>query len=136
MRFVALACACAAISCHTGSSNTMVGAAVMTSLALGSSAAVRAAGGCYAVCQQGEQCNPKNGLCETLPCRGQCRADESCEEGFFGIKCVPGPALSVSSGAVPASTSLPPPPPPPAEEKNDEKRSVPKAAMPDPTTHR
>jgi hypothetical protein len=88
-----------AIGCHTGSSNTVAGAAIMTSLALGSSAASRAAGGCYAVCQQGESCNSATGLCEALPCRGKCRADESCEEGFFGIKCIPGPALSVSTAS-------------------------------------
>ena len=68
---------------------------IMTSLALGSSAANRAAGGCYAVCQQGEACNEKTGLCEALPCRGKCLPTESCEEGFFGVKCVPGAALSV-----------------------------------------
>lgn len=110
MRLAAIACALTAVSCHTGSANTLAGAALMSSLALGSSAVSRAHGGCYAVCQQGESCNNKNGLCEPLPCRGQCRADESCEEGFLGLKCVPGPALSVSSGAVPASAKSPPPP--------------------------
>lgn len=105
MRSALVLCACAALSCHTGSANTITGAAVMTSLAVGASAANRAAGGCYAVCQQGERCNEKTGLCEALPCRGQCRADETCEEGFFGVKCLPGPALSVSSQAVPASTA-------------------------------
>ena len=107
----------------------MAGAAVMTSLALGASAANRAAGGCYAVCQQGEACNEKTGWCEALHCRGKCRADESCEEGFFGIKCVPGPALSVSSQSVPASTT-----PPPKDSEKDKsqapKPSVPDAAMP------
>ena len=113
-----------ALACHTGSSNTMAGAAVMTTLALGSSAASRAAGGCYAVCQQGETCNEKNGLCEALPCRGKCNASETCEEGFFGIKCVPGPALSVTAGtAAPASAKEPPP-------KQNDKPQVPDAAKP------
>src|SRR5437764_14093779 len=117
MRSLMGICACALVSCHTGSSNTMAGAAIMTTLALGSSAANRAAGGCYAVCQQGERCNEKNGLCEALPCRGLCRADESCEEGFFGVKCLPGPALSVSSSSVPASLRIAPSPP--AKEKDN-----------------
>src|SRR5205814_5305634 len=111
MRFLVAVLALALVSCHTGSSNTMAGAAIMSSFALGASAANRAAGGCYAVCQQGERCNEKNGLCEALPCRGLCRGDESCEEGFFGVKCIPGPALSVTSSPVPASVKLPPPPP-------------------------
>ena len=124
MRIALLACALTA--CHTGSSNTLVGAAVMSSLALGSSAVSRANGGCYAVCQQGESCNTKTGSCDPLPCRGQCRADESCEEGFFGIKCVPGPALSVSSRSVPANTA-----PAPLKEKSGAARpQVPGAAKP------
>jgi hypothetical protein len=115
MRIVIGLCALAVASCHTGSSNTIAGAAVMTSLALGASAANRAAGGCYAVCQEGEACNESTGLCEVLRCRGKCRADESCEEGFFGIKCIPGPALSVSTGASPVTVR------PPASEKEKEK---------------
>src|SRR5258706_8387123 len=125
MRFMIGLCACALVSCHTGSSNTMAGAAIMTSLALGASAANRAAGGCYAVCQQGERCNESNGLCEALPCRRLCRGDETCEEGFFGVKCPPGPALSISSSALPASTR---PAPPPAKDKD--KPQVPDAAKP------
>ncbi|MGZ6141982.1 MAG: hypothetical protein ACXWLM_01530 [Myxococcales bacterium] len=128
MRRLALILTCAALSCHTGSANTMTGAVVMSSLALGASAANRAAGGCYAVCQQGEACNEQTGLCEVLPCRGKCAIGESCEEGFFGIKCVPGPALSVSTASTGAKT-LPPPPPPP-EEKKPDKPQVPDAARP------
>lgn len=126
MRIGILACALSAFACHTGSSNTLVGAAVMSSLALGSSAVSRANGGCYAVCQQGESCNQKTGYCEPLPCRGQCRADESCEEGFFGIKCVPGPALSVSSQPVPASTA----PAPPRQKSDAARLPVPEVAKP------
>jgi hypothetical protein len=128
MRILIGICALAIASCHTGSSNTIAGAAVMTSLALGASAANRAAGGCYAVCQQGETCNEATGLCEVMRCRGKCRADESCEEGFFGIKCIPGPALSVSTGAT--AVNVKPPPPPPPQEKEKDKPPVPDAAKP------
>src|SRR6267143_4598789 len=63
MRSLSLLCVLTALSCHTGSSNTAAGAVIMTTLALGSSAASRASGGCWAVCQQGERCNEKTGLC-------------------------------------------------------------------------
>ena len=126
MRVLALTFAILALSCHTGSSNGIVAAEALTNLAfgVGASAVSRASGGCYAVCQQGESCNEKTGLCEPLPCRGRCNASETCEEGFFGVKCVPGPALSITTGAaVPAST-VPPPP------KDKDKPPVPDAAKP------
>jgi hypothetical protein len=76
---ISLAALLALAGCRTGSAYTVGDAVVMTALALGSSAVSRANGGCYAVCQQGETCNEKTGYCEPLPCRGQCRTDESCE---------------------------------------------------------
>jgi len=111
-------------SCHTGSSNTAAGALIMTPLAIGSSALSRAQGGCYAVCQQGERCNEKNGFCEALPCRGLCSASETCEEGFFGVKCLPAAPLSITTST--ASSKPAPPPPPPSSEKP----KVPDAAAP------
>jgi hypothetical protein len=125
MRMLALLPALALFSCHTGSSNTIAGALVTSSVALAASGANRAAGGCYAVCQQGEQCNEKTGLCEVLPCRGLCAPGQSCEEGFFGVKCLPGTALSVSA------SKLEPPPPPPVDESAGKKAPpVPDAAKP------
>jgi hypothetical protein len=81
-------------------------ATVMTVLGLGASVASRASGGCYAVCQQGERCN-KNGLCEALPCRGQCLAGETCDEGIFGVKCHADASLAVST----SKAALAPPAP-------------------------
>jgi len=129
MRTLALLSMLAALSCHTGSSNTIGGAVVTSSIALAASGANRAAGGCYAVCQQGERCNEKTGLCEVLPCRGLCAPGEACEEGFFGVKCLPGASLSVSTSKQEA------PPPPPADVKQPqaapgEKPQVPDAAKP------
>jgi len=123
MRALTLVVAVAALSCHSTTSSA-VGAAVMTPLAIGASAANRAAGGCYAVCQQGERCNPKNGLCEEIPCRGECSASETCEKGFWGDKCVATPPLAVSAKAN-APPAPPSPPPEPAE-----KKEVPPAAIP------
>jgi len=83
-------CALLFVACKTGSSNTLVGAATTTALALGASAANRAAGGCYAICTAGTTCNTNTGLCERMACDGKCAAGETCEETFAGGKCVPG----------------------------------------------
>jgi hypothetical protein len=125
MRSFAVLLAAGLLSCHA-STNSVIGAVVMTPLALGASVANRAAGGCYAVCQQGEQCNEKTGFCEALPCRGQCTASETCEEGFFGVKCLPAAPLSVTGKAVPASATTPAAP----KKKEKEKPAVPEAATP------
>lgn len=53
--------------------------------AVGASVASRALGGCVAYCPAGTVCNEKTGLCDTLPCRGQCKQDETCENE----RCVP-----------------------------------------------
>ena len=96
----------------------------MTSLAAASSVANRAAGGCYGVCQQGERCNEKTGLCEALPCRGQCLAGETCDEGFFGVKCHADTSLSVST------SKTAPAPPPPEVDRPAPPKEVPDAAKP------
>jgi hypothetical protein len=94
--------------CHTGSVNTLAGASVTTGLALGASAANRAAGGCYAICTNGTSCNPRTGLCEVLPCRGRCASDEHCEETFAETKCVPGGGTTgVTSVAKGKDTKIP-----------------------------
>jgi hypothetical protein len=88
--FAALAAALLSTACHTGSANTMVGAATMTSLAVGAAAVNRASGGCIAACVGGTGCNARTGLCEPLPCRGQCQSGERCADDFTGGRCVPG----------------------------------------------
>jgi hypothetical protein len=93
--------------CITGSSNTMAGAAVMTAAGLGAAAVSRASGGCVAICTNGTACNPRTGLCETLPCRGQCGSGEHCEQTFTESKCVPGPETGVTSVAKGESTKIP-----------------------------
>jgi hypothetical protein len=94
-------------ACATGSSNTLVGAAVVTAAGLGAAAASRASGGCIAVCTNGTACNPRTGLCETLPCRGQCGAGEHCEQTFAESKCVPGAETGVTSVARSGSSKVP-----------------------------
>src|SRR4051812_48407032 len=97
--FAALLCAAGFAACHTGSASTLVGASTMTALALGTSAAERAAGGCYAMCTNGTACNPRTGLCELQPCRNQCSVSEHCETSFTGDKCMPGAPTGVESVA-------------------------------------
>jgi len=83
--------------CTTGSSNTMAGAAATSAVAIGAAMGSRAAGGCFAVCTAGTACNPANGLCEPIPCRGECAANEHCEQTFSGAKCVAGGPTTVET---------------------------------------
>jgi hypothetical protein len=71
-------------SCTTPGGN----AAVWTAIALSASAVNRATGGCYASCSEGTVCNPESGLCEVLPCRGQCSEEERCDDSGFVERCV------------------------------------------------
>lgn len=93
-------------ACKTGSSNTLQGAAVMTGVALGAAAVERSQGGCIAICTNGTTCNGKTGLCEVLPCRGRCEADQHCEVSFTDSKCVAG-GTGVTAVARGAETKTP-----------------------------
>ena len=55
--------------------------------AVTSSVISRAQGGCFAFCAPGTRCNPTNGMCDEVPCRGTCRDDEVCD--VASRKCVP-----------------------------------------------
>src|SRR5438270_14087560 len=89
------------------SASTAVGASTITSAALAASAANRAAGGCWAVCTNGTSCNPRTGLCDVLPCRGRCAADEHCEEDFAESKCLPGATGDVTAQSKGQTNKLP-----------------------------
>jgi hypothetical protein len=101
--------ACASSAPHTAGS-----AAINSGLALGSAAAQRASGGCYAVCTNGTTCNPNTGLCEKPV------ADAYCEEApGGGLRCVPlqigkehekSPGANLPVGVAPTTGSTPPPP--------------------------
>lgn len=65
-------------TCAGASAATIGNAAVGSAVALGASAVQRASGGCYSQCVPGTTCNPKTGLCDPLPCRGECLATEEC----------------------------------------------------------
>ena len=69
-------------------SGDIAGAAIATAVALTASGVSRAVGGCYASCPTGTVCNEITGLCETLPCRGLCAENETCDESGVIAKCV------------------------------------------------
>jgi hypothetical protein len=104
-------------ACHTGSSNTFAGAAATSAAAIGVAAVERAAGGCIAICTAGTTCNPTKGICEPMPCRGECGPNEHCEQTFSGNKCVAGGPTSVETlvkakgPAVPQVVPVTAPPP-------------------------
>ena len=104
--------------CKTGSSDTGVGAATTSAVAIGAAAVSRAAGGCIAICTAGTTCNPAKGLCEPLPCRGECGPNEHCEQTFSGNKCVSGGPTSVETlvkGKTPAVPQIVPATAPPLD---------------------
>ncbi len=103
--------------CATGSSNTLAGAATMSTAAISAALVERAQGGCIAICTNGTVCNPRSGLCDAAPCRGRCKPDEHCEEAYKGDSCMPRAPASVSAPAKGTQTRTPtivpagPPPP-------------------------
>ena len=94
-------------ACKTGSSNQLLGAAAISSLAVGAAAASRAAGGCIAICTGETFCNPRSGLCEALPCRGKCGSGERCAQTMTDIRCVPDTMTGVEGKASAASSKAP-----------------------------
>ena len=64
-------------------------AAANVAIGAGVAGARRAQGMCYTWCAPGTKCNPANGLCEPLPCYGQCKQGEVCVENAAIPKCVP-----------------------------------------------
>ena len=98
MMLLRIVCAMVVVAgCKTGSSNTGAGAAVTSAVAIGAAAVERKAGGCIAICTAGTTCNPAKGLCEPLPCRGECASNEHCEQTFSGNRCVSGGPTSVET---------------------------------------
>ena len=83
------------------------GAAITTGAAVSLSAVQRNAGGCYAVCTGGTTCNPRNGLCERMPCDGRCGAEEHCVTSFSESTCVAGAPSDVVSGAPGSQKTIP-----------------------------
>lgn len=77
-----------------GCSAAGANAVVSTAIGVGVAGARRANGECYTPCTPGNTCNPQSGMCEPLPCRGECQLNESCEQTPTGEKCVPAAAAA------------------------------------------
>lgn len=92
--------------------NAAVGdAALNLAVGVGAAAVSRAGGGCYASCPTGTTCNPKTGLCDTLPCHGRCGPNERCDTSSAFERCVrDAPDLWIQgSGLEPQKVRLTPP---------------------------
>lgn len=104
--FAALGCASAG--------GAVASAAVNTAIAATVSGVRRANGECYTPCTPGTKCNEKTGMCDPLPCRGECRPEETCEQTYLGEKCVLHTDLEIrgtpTSTARPTGTTWPEPP--------------------------
>ena len=88
MRFLACALALALSSCAAGTAATVPNAVIGAALAVGAAGVSRASGHCYASCPPGTACNAKTGLCDELPCRGQCNPGEICDTARAVPECV------------------------------------------------
>jgi hypothetical protein len=94
------------LACRSSAPYTAPAAAINSALGLGVSARQRAAGGCFAMCTNGLECNPRTGYCEPPPC-GPCPAGESCILASGGFRCGSGAEASTPGAAI--RTDLPPP---------------------------
>ena len=81
--------------CRTVGANSVIGAAIMTPVAIGSAAVSRATGHCYAACTPGTVCNENTGLCERMPCGGFCPPDTLCERSTDRCIAAETPVLGV-----------------------------------------
>ncbi|MCY1020946.1 hypothetical protein [Pyxidicoccus sp. MSG2] len=88
-----------------GADGAVVNALINTSIAMGSAAAQRAAGGCYATCPVGTTCDEQTGYCMPLPCRGRCRSDERCVELGLEERCE---SLALPEGGLDVRPAPPP----------------------------
>jgi hypothetical protein len=70
-------------------------AALSTALAGGTAWQRRSDGQCYTPCTPGHACNPKTGYCEAIPCGGNCRSDERCDERSLVPHCVSSTELQI-----------------------------------------
>jgi hypothetical protein len=70
----------------------------------------RAGGDCFVACLKGTACNYETGMCDPLPCRGECSATEICDQAGMFAKCVqaPDPRLNIHAELKPSSGGDPP----------------------------
>jgi hypothetical protein len=74
--------------CAGAAAGAVSSAAINTAMAGTVSAVRRANGECFTICNPGSACNKATGMCDPLPCGGQCAFDQKCESTYLGDKCV------------------------------------------------
>lgn len=78
-----------AVALSAGCSAAGANAVVNTAIGAAAAGVRRSNGECYVPCTPGNVCNPQSGLCEPVPCRGECHLGEVCEQTPTGDRCVP-----------------------------------------------
>ena len=79
------------------------GAAPNALIAAGASVHRRLEGECYVPCLKGTVCNVQTGLCDTLPCHGECKKSERCDETGLVPRCVPDVGVDLQIETAPQS---------------------------------
>lgn len=87
-QWMALALVALPLGCATGGSGDVASAVINTTIAVASSGISRSQGECYAACPTGTTCDHTTGYCVSLPCRGQCQANEQCIEDGLRSRCI------------------------------------------------
>lgn len=119
-----------ACACQSSGRYAVPAAAINTAAGVSAAVQQRAAGGCYATCVGGTQCNPHTGFCEAMPC-GACPAGEACVVTASGFACSAGGSGGAAGAGLTASqrgspppllpglgvSPVPPPPPPAGPER-------------------
>lgn len=85
----------------------------------------RMEGECYVPCLHGTACNPATGMCDALPCRGECKPGEYCDTRGFVDRCVPEPShlFEIVTSAKPPAPKKPLPADAPQVESGAEERA-------------
>ncbi len=73
------------LGCTAAGADAVIGTAIAATAA----GVRRSNGECYTPCTPGNVCNPQSGMCDPIPCRGECRSGEQCEQNALGDRCVP-----------------------------------------------
>jgi hypothetical protein len=71
-----------------GPESSSGGPGLAPAVATAASVQRRLEGECYVPCLEGTVCNHETGLCDALPCRGECKKGERCDESGIIPKCV------------------------------------------------
>jgi len=97
---------CLLLTLSACGSSKASGAAALAAYGMVGSAVSRSQGGCYAVCDARQVCNPESGFCEDNPCGLGCGPDRRCDLHSPVPRCVDD-ALPTDLVQSPPPASLP-----------------------------